>query len=52
MNLKDAFWDVFTKTGYIGSYLLYKDHERLDASQQSDLGQFKIAVGSGDSSTK
>lgn len=52
MSLQEALWKVFERTGNVGAYLLYKDYEREDASQQELIGQLKKVVGSGDSSNK
>ncbi len=52
MQLSDAFWQVFSMTGHIGAYLLYRTYIRdniagttqLDEAQDGD--PWSLAIGS------
>lgn len=39
MNLKDAAWNVFRATGYIGAYLVYRDYCEPEETVQVQLSQ-------------
>lgn len=39
MVIRDVMWDIFRHTGHIGAYLIYKDYQRIESSENISSGR-------------
>ena len=37
MVVSSAWWEVFKGTGHVGAYLLYKDYQQIETSEQPEV---------------